>query len=155
MMLFGDWAQRTADACRLLYSKSRHILTTAEKKCVTRNSYTLRKQRDIPQRLEEEEFWGLPFLPQYWSVGTCIPCHAGSLCHSYQSFFGALSRAQELNYVHLNANKAYLPFDYKYFNYFPQFSELNSFVIPFLHLEESWIFLLCFALIQMISSHTI
>lgn len=63
MMLFGDWAQRTADACRLLYGKSRRILTTAKKKCVTRNSYTLQKQRDIPQRLEEEEFWGLPFLP--------------------------------------------------------------------------------------------
>lgn len=56
MMLFGDWAQQTADACRLLYGKSRHILTTAKKQCVTRNSYTLRKQRDIPQRLEEEEF---------------------------------------------------------------------------------------------------
>lgn len=24
MMLFGDWAQQTADACRLLYGKSRH-----------------------------------------------------------------------------------------------------------------------------------
>ena len=63
MVLFGDWAQRTADACRLLYGKSRHILIIAKEQCVTRNSYVLPKQRDLPQGLGKEELWGFPFLP--------------------------------------------------------------------------------------------
>lgn len=69
-------------------------------------------------------------------------------------FLGALSRVQKLIYLHLSVKKAYLPLNWKYFNYIYHFSQLN-----FFHLISSFrrtlYFSLCFMLVRMILSLTI
>lgn len=63
VVFLREWAKWTADACRLLYGKGRHIFIIAKKQFVTGNSYTVPKRTEVPQGLGKEELWGLPFLP--------------------------------------------------------------------------------------------